>query len=410
VPTGPLRSRNFRLLFACDVTSVTGTAVAQTALPFAVFAIGGSARDLGYITAASMLAFLVFLLIGGTVADRLPRYKVIVAANLMQGTAQATAAALVLTGTARVWELLVLAAVRGIGTGFHMPAASGLLPQTVDADQLARANAIQRIGRNSAMIGGAALGGVLVGLAGAGWGLAVDAASFGVAAMLRIGMRFPPTLPRASTRLVHDLHEGWREVTARRWLWSMVLQSAGVEAISTGALSVLGPEVAEHSLGGARGWGFVLAAYAVGSVVGGIVMIRLPVRRLLIGANIGVLVYALLLFALAVPVPLLPLMAVACLAGGGGEVFNVCWSTTLQQEVPLEALSRVSAYDSLGSYALSPGGAAASGPLAAAFGASAVLAGGGGVVVVLTMAVLALPEVRLMRRRRSFIEMAQPSR
>jgi MFS family permease len=221
-------------------------------------------------------------------------------------------------------------------------------------------------------------------------------------------MRFPPTLPTASTRLVHDLRDGWREFTARRWLWSMVLQFAGVEAISTGALSVLGPTVAEHSLGGARGWGLVLAAYAAGSVAGGIVMMRLPVRRLLLGANIGVFVYALLLFALAVPVPLLPLMAVAILAGGGGEVFNVCWATTMQQEIPLGALSRVSAYDSLGSYALAPVGAAASGPLMAVFGASAVLAGGGGIIVALTAAVLTLPEVRLMRRRQSSAQSTQP--
>src|SRR5450759_5753296 len=95
------------------------------------------------------------------VADRLPRHQVMVAADVLQGLAQGASAALVLTGRCRVWELMVLAAVRGTGLGFYFPAATGLLPQTVPAEQRAQANAIDRVGRNGAQIGGTALGGVL---------------------------------------------------------------------------------------------------------------------------------------------------------------------------------------------------------------------------------------------------------
>ncbi len=104
------------------------------------------------------------------------------AANALQAVAQAAAAALVLAGRAEVWELVVLAAARGVGYAFYFPAEAGLLPQTVPADQRSAANAMDRIGRGASQIGGSALGGVLVGLAGPGWGLAVDAASFAVAA------------------------------------------------------------------------------------------------------------------------------------------------------------------------------------------------------------------------------------
>src|SRR5215831_11441093 len=118
LPQGPLQSRNFRLLLACNVTSVTGTAVALVAIPFAVLAIGGSAADVGYVAAAVMVPALIFPL-GGVVADRLPRHQVMMAANALQALAQGAAAALVLTGQAQVWELVVLAAARGPDRGFR---------------------------------------------------------------------------------------------------------------------------------------------------------------------------------------------------------------------------------------------------------------------------------------------------
>ena len=126
VPQGPLLSRNFRLLLACNVISVAGTAVALVAIPFAVLAIGGSAADVGYVAAAVMVPALI-LPLGGVVADRLPRHQVMMAANALQALAQGAAAVLVLTGQAQVWELVVLAAARGVGYAFCFPAAEGLL-------------------------------------------------------------------------------------------------------------------------------------------------------------------------------------------------------------------------------------------------------------------------------------------
>ncbi len=287
-PREPLRSRNFRLLLACNVISSTGSAVAAVATPFAVLAIGGSASDVGYVAAAYLVPVIAFLLLGGVVADRLPRHEVMVAANALQAAAQAGSAVLLLTGDARVWELAVLAAARGVGSGFFFPASEGLLPQTVPADQRAQANAMDRIGRNGAQIGGAALGGVLVGLAGPGWALAVDAASFAVAGALRAGMRFPvlPAVPR--TGLLHEMREGWRDFISRRWLWAIVVEFGFVVAIYSAATGVLGPVVAHAHLGGARSWGAIMAAYAIGAVLGGAVMLRFRPRRLLLAASLSV--------------------------------------------------------------------------------------------------------------------------
>jgi MFS family permease len=163
---GPLSSRNFRLLSACSVISVGGSQIATVAVPFAVLRSGGTASDVGYVAAAEPIAMIGSLLVGGAIADRAPRHRVMMAAESLQAVAQAIAAVLLLTGQARVWQLAILAAAGGVGFGFYYPAAQGLLPQTVQASQLARANALFRTGRNAASIGGAALGGILTGLAG----------------------------------------------------------------------------------------------------------------------------------------------------------------------------------------------------------------------------------------------------
>ena len=97
------------------------------------------------------------------------------------------------------------------------------------------------------------------------------------------------------------------------------------------------------------------------------------------------------------PVPLLSVAAL--LAGACLPVFGVNWATTMQQEIPLTALSRVSAYDALGSFALAPVGTVVAGPLAGVFGTTAVLNVGGALVFVLTAAVLLVPEVRHLRRQ-----------
>ncbi len=404
----PLSGRNFRLLAACNVISVTGSAVSFVAIPFAVLKIGGSASDVGYVATAKLLPLIAFLLLGGVVADRLPRHKVMAAANVLQALAQGASAMLVLTGHARIWPLVVLAAAGGVGAGFYYPAAAGLLPQAVPPEQRARANALDQTGQGAASIAGAAAGGLLIGLAGPGWGLAIDAATFAIAAALRTGMRFPAVPPAQASSMIGELREGWQEFTARRWLWAIVLLFMFLVAISAGTINALGPLVADARLGGARSWGYIVAAYSAGAILGGLVMFRFRPRRMLLAAILSVPAFAAVLFALAVPLAVPLDIAASFFAGACLEVFGVSWTTVLQQEIPPEKLSRISSYDSLGNCALAPVGIAIAGPLAAAFGTSAVLTAGGALVILLPLLVLLLPEVRNLRRLPPAIASAIP--
>jgi Transmembrane secretion effector len=405
----PLAQRNFRLLVGCDVTSMVGSAMATVAVPFAVLASGGSVSDIGYVAGAGLVPTVVFLLFGGVLADRVPRQQVMVAANIGQGLAQAGFACLVLTGSAQLWEMMLLTAARGCAFGFYMPASQGLLPQTVAPDQLASANAVRRLGLNGAQIAGAALGGLVVAAVGAGWGLVADAASYGIAAVLRNGMRFGDLPPVVRSGIMRELRDGWHAFTSRRWLWMIVIQFGLVNALFIGAFNVVGPALAKAKLGGAGSWGLILAAQSAGAVLGAALMLRYRPRHLLRAASLGVPLLALPLLALAAPLAVALIAAAALLAGAGVEIFEVNWSIALQEQIPPNLLSRVAAYDALGSSALTPLGTALAGPIALTIGTSATLAGAGAAVIASAAAVLAVPEVRALTRGMRAPASASPS-
>jgi MFS family permease len=157
--------------------------------------------------------------------------------------------------------------------------------------------------------------------------------------------------------------------------------------------------VAKEHYHGPAGWGVIGAAQAVGLLIGGMLMLRLRPRRMLLVATLGYLLTVPLLFGLAIPVPLVAVLVLGALAGVGLETFGVLWDTTMQQEIPQDRLSRVYSYDALGSFALIPLGLAAAGPIAEVVGTRATLFAGGVISVTATLAVLLVPEVRSLRRR-----------
>ncbi|GAA0925419.1 MULTISPECIES: MFS transporter [Streptomyces violaceusniger group] len=392
--------RNYTLLTTAAVVTGLGNAGALIAAAFAVLEAGGDGGDVGLVAAARTLPLVVFLLIGGAVADRLPRHRVMVAANSLNCLSQAVFAVLVLSGEARLWQMAVLSALGGTGQAFFSPAAEGMLLSSVNGEQAARAFALFRMGMNGAQIGGAALGGALVAVVGPGWVLAVDAAAFAVAGALRSLLDVRAVAQREpGGGILRDLREGWREFVGRPWLWSIVVQFSVVNAVVGAAEAVFGPLVAEDQLGGARPWGLALAAFGAGTVLGGLLMVRWRPRRMLLAGSLCVLPLALPSAALAVPVPVVPLAVVMFLVGVSVEVFGVSWMTALHQEIPEDKLSRVSAYDWFGSVAMVPLATALAGPAEEAFGRAGSLWGCSALILALTLAVLTVPDVRRLRRR-----------
>jgi MFS family permease len=395
---GPLAERRFALLFAGRTTSMLGGALAPVALAFAVVHLDGSAADLGLVLGASFVPQIIFLLAGGVWADRLPRHAVMVVSDAVGGAAQAVVAVLLLTGRCDIWHLVVLAAIRGAASAFFGPASTAVVPQTVSPEHLQQANALLGLSRNATSIAGAAAAGLLVATVGPGWAIAIDAATYFLGGAFLVFLSLPAVPKIPQRKFTREIADGWHEVRSRTWLWTVITQFTFINAFSWAAFFVLGPFVAVKSLGGSAGWGLVMATQAFGMVVGGFLSMRYRPKRPLFAGNLAILLIALPLILLALPAPLLVVAAAAFVAGAGVEFFEVLWATTLQQQIAPERLSRVSSYDLLGSYALVPLGTVMIGPLSAVIGTADALWLAAFVVVGATTAVLAIPDVRALRR------------
>ncbi|MGW1716905.1 MFS transporter [Streptomyces sp. NPDC002156] len=394
--------RNYILLTASAGVTNLGNNGALVAAAFAVLEAGGDAGDVGLVAAARTLPLVLFLLIGGAVADRLPRHHVMVAANAVNCLSQAAFAVLVLAGEPQLWQMMLLTGLGGTAHAFFGPASEGMLLSSVEGEQAARAFAVFRMAMQSAAMGGAALGGAMVAVLGPGWVLAVDAAAFAVAGGLRSFLdvsHIPAREPGGG--MLSDLREGWQEFSGRTWLWAIVVQFAVANAVIGAAQSVYGPLVARDSLGGAGPWGLALSMFGAGTVAGAVLMMRWKPRRLLLAGTLCVFPLALPAAALAIPVPVAVLCAVMFVTGLTEEVFGVSWMTALHQEIPEDKLSRVAAYDWFGSVAMLPLAMALAGPAEHTFGRTASLWGCAVLVVVVTAAALCVPDVRNLTRRTS---------
>ncbi len=395
---GPFSYPNFRLLFGARAASLLGTAMAPVGLSFAVLAATGSPTDLGLVLAARILPFMVFLLIGGVIADRLPRQRVMVASDAGAAVTQLATGVLVIAGSHSLVWLLVLQFASGSANAFFFPAVQGLLPHTVPAEAFPRASALMGLTRNGANIGGAAIGGLIAAVANPGWALVADEATFAVSAVLCLRL-VVPHLPTPPATMLSDLREGWTEFRTRPWLWSIVAQFAVVVGFGRSAELVLGPVIAKAHLGGPAAWGWVLSMDGVGSVVAGFFLVhrRRRFARPLLLASMGVLVDVGVVLGLYRPLALGWLLALSFLGGAGVAVFGVMWETTMAREIPAQSLSRVSAYDAMGSFLLQPVGLAVMGPLVLATGIHGGLLIGAAAIVLPTVAVMCVPDVN--RRR-----------
>jgi MFS family permease len=397
----PLRHVPFRFLLAGRVITMTGNAIAPIALAFAVLDLTGSPVDLGIVVGGRSITTVVFILVGGVIADRLRRSVVMVASNALAGLSQAAVAVLVLTHTASIPLLFVLSCVNGLATAFAFPAVSALVPQTVREDVRTQANALNRLGMNTAMIVGAALGGLLVAAYGPGWGLAVDAATFFASAALFGAVRVADHRGGVPERrnMFRELREGWTEFVSRPWVWIVVLGFTFFNMAEQGGLTVIGPTVADATFG-RRVWGLVLAAETAGAVVGALVALRLRVRRLLL---LGVACCAappLLLVGLALTPVATALIPAAFVTGLAIEQFSIAWEVSLQEHVPADKLARVYSYDALGSLLGVPLGQILAGPLAIAYGAPPALLLASGVGGLAVLGMLASRSVRTLTHLR----------
>ncbi len=387
-----LADRRFRLLWSGQTLSGLGDSITPIALTLTVVKATGSATDLGLVLAAAAVPRLIFVLVGGVWADRLPRQRVMLGADLVNLLVQTAIGLQLLGGTMGIGRLAALSALSGVASAFFMPAADGLIPATVDEAHLGQANALTQFSQQAARVLGPMVATTLVLTAGAGWAFLLDAATFAVSvvtlALLRV--RHEPA-PREG--FWAELAGGWTEMRRHRWYWTNLIAHAVWNLISACYLT-LGPLVAVTALGGEFAWGIITQGAAVGAVAGAVLAMRVHPRRPLVACNLALTIVGLPLVLLAAHAPAALIAVTAGAAFGGLTFMNTIWLTVVQQRIPARALSRVMSYDWLTSLALAPAGLAVAGPLGAAAGVSATLIGAAVLVVTACLLVLFVPEVR----------------
>jgi MFS family permease len=350
---------------------------------------------IGLVLAAEVLPSAVTALAGGVLADRISRRTVMVGADLVRVASQGTMAVLLISGVAEVWMLGLLAGVGGGAGGFFGPAALGLLPEVVPAEELQPANALRSSGSSAGEILGPLLAGVLVAAAGAGWAIGVDAATFAVSAACLLGLRTTRALPARTSSFVDDLKEGWKVFSSRTWVWTFVAYFA-IANLFWGAWSSLGPVVADRDLGGAAAWGTVLAVMGVGALLGSLIATQVRPTRPLLMVALGEGLLALPLAFLATTSVVAVIAFGALLSGIGLMLGMSVWESTLQRHIPAAALSRVSSFDWFASFAFYPLGLAIWGPISAAIGIHTALWTAFALFIASLLALVAVPDVRAL--------------
>lgn len=390
-----LSDRSYRLLLVGLTVSSLGDSMLPVALAFGILADGGRAIDLAYVLGAQEVAGLLLYLLGGVAADRYPRKVVMISADSVRAVSQLALGVLLVQGHAPIAALAACTAVQGLAGGFFNPAANGLLPSLVEPERLQEANMLQGMGSNSATIVGPALAGVMIVTVGGGWAIILNAVSFAINAVMLVFVRVPTRGPTKAERrpgVLQQLLDGWSTFTSMRW-YVVLVSCFAANNFFMGVFFTVGPVIAKQELGGGAAWGAMMTAGAIGSVIGGLMLMRINFRHPLRTGRLLALPFASMVMLVALALPIVALcaysvIACACLLLGQATNFS-----TIQREVPASVLSRVFSYDTFFSFLTLPLGYVAGGMLASVFHPQLVLGIAGAGFVAITLIGALVPDI-----------------
>jgi len=395
----PLRHRDFRLLWIGQTSSRLGDSAYAVALPLQVLAIGGGPLELGIVFSLSSVSRIALLLVGGSVVDRLPRRRVLIATDVAEGLIVAAIAFLGFTGMLQVEHLYLTAILFGAFGAFFTPALSAIIPELVPEEILVSGNALRGFSRQAGLILGPVIAGVLIALSGPPAAFAFDAATFGFSllALVFISSR-PARAARQGSSLLVEIREGWSYTFSVPWLWITIFGFALINAAVVGPILIGLPVLVVDELKADQSvYGLLIAAIGVGEVVGAIVTAQ--IRRGRSGSVMYLYVVvegvAVALFATLAPIPVL--LVLAGVVGYGVMGFTILWESALQQHVPRELLGRVTSIDYFGAILIGPITPIVAALLVVAIGAPMLFLWGGLLASLLCLAAIALPSIRQLR-------------
>ncbi len=391
--------RQVSLVAISEFASVSASMGLPVAVTFAILDRGGSASQVGLVLAGASFTFIIFLLIGGVVADRRSRKLVAMASDLTRTIISVLIAAVIVFASAKETELIVLAVLWGAARGFFTPSITALIPEVVPSDSLQKANAFRSMAIALGQTAGPAITAVIMASYSAAAATIFTAFLYLISA---IALSLIHANPKASlSKGAHpltDLFEGVRVVRERKWAALTILSYSAMHLVAFGPILVLGPIIAQNHLGGVKAWGFLLGAQGVGGLLGSIAGFKIrpkyPMRFIAIMTAFA----AAFPLCLALGANLIILGLASILEGIIFSAFEVIWSTLLQSSIPREALARVTSLDWMGSTATLPLGELLASPESRIFGVPGTLFVAAAAIAVGNLGLLTARSIRSVRQ------------
>lgn len=375
-----LQNRNFQLFFGGQLISLIGTWMDAIALSWLIYRLTGSSLKLGAVGFCSQIPVFLLAMIGGIVADRYNRHRIIIATQVLSMLLAGTLALLTLAGVVQVWHVFVLASLLGVVNAFDIPARQAFLSDMVGRENLMNAIALNSSMFNGARIVGPAVAGLLVARWGEGWCFLGNAVSYiaVIAGLLMMRINYVPRAKTVTSSPLDDILEGLRFVKNAAPIRSLLLLLGLVSLVGM-PFTVLMPVFADRILhGGARGLGILMGATGVGALLGAL---SLLLRNGLKGMGRVIALCAcgfalsLVLFSLSRWFWLSVLILVP--AGFCIMVQMACSNTLLQSMSPDHLRGRVLAVYSMMFMGMAPFGALFAGGIAEHIGAQWTVGVGG---------------------------------
>lgn len=397
-----LKSRPYAMIWIGQTISNLGDGIFNVALAWQILLMTHSGTAMGVVLIASMIPRLVFVLIGGVAADRLPRRLIILWSDTGRGVIVLLISVLGFTGLLQFWHLVIEALIFGVVDGFFNPAILAITPDLVEKDDLASANALNSMSGNLAQLVGPLVGAGLIALINPIGAFAFNALSYFISMAFLLSVRIPerhvarplemqgpvgeemqavgdnistlvpeemPEKRRGFRGVIEDVQEGLVYVRGTRWLWVTTFSAAIGNIGFMATLAVAMPKLIHDTYGqGAWLLGLISTTEAIGSIIALLLIgqaTRLKKRGLLAYLSLVLSCSGILIFGLPFPRGIEPLVAslASMLVGFGLAFFNTIFFTLLHETIPGDKLGRVISLDTLGSFAMIPVGEALGGIL-----------------------------------------------
>lgn len=366
----PLAHRDFRVLFLAVVLSIFAAGMWAVVMVYSVIGAGGGPLDLSLVAGANATGLLLCAIPGGIVADRVSRRLIVRVVEFVNFVAITSIVVAGFVGAVTIPHLTIAAFVLGAGAGFFFPAYSAILPRILPAGQLLAANGLEGAIRPALQqAAGPAAAGMLLAALIPSQAAIIVAIAYGAAFIGLLFLRAEPPPPHdepeRAASVFHDLKEAVGFTVRTPWLlWTLLFATVWV-LVFVGPEEVLLPFLTRERIGADPRWfGFLLAVYGIGGVVGSIVVSsrKLP-RRYLTVMNVVWGVSTLPYVIVGITDQYWLMLVSVFIIGFGFSYGNVIWGTLLQRRVPRHMLGRISSLDFFVSLALMPLSMALAGPL-----------------------------------------------